>query len=58
MRAMATEELEAAIASTAKKIHELLEQIGATSDPREKRRLERRLKELPILRLWQLGQIS
>ncbi|MCG0277830.1 MAG: hypothetical protein L5656_04790 [Thermanaeromonas sp.] len=58
MRAMAPEELEAAIESTAKKIHELLEQIGADSDPQEKRRLERRLKELRILQRWQLGQRS
>lgn len=52
---MTPEELEVAIESTARKIHELLQQIEMTSDSREKRRMERRLKELRILQLWQLG---
>lgn len=55
---MAPEELGATIESTARIIYEFLEQIGATSDLREKRRLECQLKELRILQLWQLGQRS
>jgi hypothetical protein len=48
-------ELSAAIQDTKQKIDHLKQQIEV-ADPMGKRQLQRQLKELQILQLWQLSQ--
>jgi len=52
------EELKVAIESTKARIYELKRQIEATEDPKEKRWLKCRLKELQYLQLWHLDQLG
>ena len=47
-------ELERAMADTLAKIEELQKEINAVTDPREKRRLVRKKKELRYLQLWHM----
>lgn len=49
-------DLPAAILRTKEEITQLKRQLEQITDPREQRRLKRRIKKLQILQLWQLGK--
>jgi len=55
---MNREELQDAIENTKVQIYEIKQQIAQTADPREKRRLTRRKRELQYLQLWHLDQMK
>ncbi len=49
-------ELQEAIEKTLEGIQALKQQIEKASDPREEKRLKRKLKELQYLQLWHIEQ--
>lgn len=51
---MDKQELRQAIITTLREIHKIEEQLAQATDPQEKRRLRKRLKELRYLQLWNL----
>lgn len=55
---MDEKELKAAIDQTKTLIYQLKQQIEETRDQQEKSQLQRRLKELQYLQLWQLAQLG
>lgn len=55
---MTNAELQQAITNTAEEIWELQQQIEHASDPREQKKLMRKLKELQYLQLWHLDQLE
>lgn len=55
---MTTEELQSAITRTLAEIVRIKQQIAETADPREKRRLIRKKRELQYLQLWHLGLLE
>ena len=55
---MELNDLNTAINQTKAQIYELKNQINETSDSTEKRRLQRRLKELQYLQLWHIDKLG
>ena len=55
---MTREELQTAITVTLAEITEIKQQIALASDPREKRRLIRRKRELQYLQLWHMSLLQ
>jgi len=55
---MTHDELEKAIKHTKEEIYRMKQQIEENNDTKEKRRLQRGLKELQYLQLWQLDQLG
>lgn len=55
---MTRDELQEAIARTLAEIEEVKQQIAQAADPREKRRLNRRKRELQYLQLWHIDQLK
>lgn len=55
---MTREELQEAITRTKAEIEEVKQQIAQAADPREKRRLIRRKRELQYLQLWHIDQLK
>ncbi len=53
---MSDSEPETSIIRIKQQIDHLKQQIEATADPKEKRRLQSRLKELQIEQLWRISQ--
>lgn len=51
-------ELKEAINRTKAQIYKLKQQLEEIADLRERRRLQRQLKELQILQLWHLDQLN
>ncbi|TEB13336.1 hypothetical protein [Pelotomaculum propionicicum] len=55
---LAREELQEAITRTLEEIVKLKQQIAQAADPKEKRRLKRKKKELQYLQLWHIDQLK
>lgn len=55
---MTLEELQAAITRTKAEIHQVKQQITQAANPREKRRLQRKKKELQYLQLWHVSLLN
>lgn len=56
--AMTREELQEAINRTLSEINQVMQQFAQAEDPREKRRLIRRKRELQYLQLWHMDQLK